>query len=101
MNPYLVLNVPENADDTAIRSAYLQCVKEATPDTDPERFQTYTQAYELIKTESARYEMQYISPKAKGKTPLDSMRHVWRSLPRSKPMPFDAMKEHFRESAKP
>ena len=62
MNPYLVLGVPVQADDPTIRRAYLEAIKQATPEKNPTRFQSLSEAYERIKDESSRcqYEQQRV-----------------------------------------
>ena len=54
MNPYLVMGVPRDADDPQIRRAYLEALKQVTPEADPERFQALTRAYDLIKDQTSR-----------------------------------------------
>ncbi len=53
-DPFLLLGVPETADDTAIKQAYLRKVKEFPPDRAPERFQSIRTAFETIQTRRAR-----------------------------------------------
>lgn len=53
-SPFTVLGVAENADDAAIKKAYLRQVREHPPERDPERFQTIRAAYEAIKTHQDR-----------------------------------------------
>lgn len=56
-NPFLVLEVPEEADDAAVRSAYLDLVRRFPPDSQPERFQAIAQAYEAIKAPDKRAQL--------------------------------------------
>lgn len=53
-NPFEILNIPETADDTQIKNAYLEKVRESPPDCWPEQFKTVRCAYEKIKTEKSR-----------------------------------------------
>ncbi len=48
--PYEILNVAPNADDVAIKQAYLECIKLNPPEKAPEQFQMINAAYEQIKT---------------------------------------------------
>jgi len=52
--PYEILGVMEDANDEAIKKAYLQRVKENPPERDPSRFQTIRTAYEQIATDKQR-----------------------------------------------
>ena len=52
--PYELLDVAANADDDAIKLAYLQKVKDYPPDRDPEQFQVIRTAYETIKDHKSR-----------------------------------------------
>ncbi|WP_341326187.1 J domain-containing protein [Methylotuvimicrobium sp. KM2] len=52
--PYQILGVSEHANDTEIKQAYLNLVKENPPDRDQERFQQIQQAYETIKDSDSR-----------------------------------------------
>lgn len=53
-NPFLVLEIPEDADDAAIRSAYLELVRRYPPESHPEQFQAVADAYEMIKLADKR-----------------------------------------------
>jgi len=55
--PYIVLNVPENADTAEIRAAYLKGIREFPPERNPAEFQRICAAYELVKDEAARARM--------------------------------------------
>lgn len=52
--PYLVLDVPETANDDDVRRAYLQKIREFPPERTPDEFQRVCDAYALIKTELDR-----------------------------------------------
>jgi len=47
-DPYLILGVPDNADDQAIEAAYLAGIRACPPDRDPVRFEALRGAYEKI-----------------------------------------------------
>lgn len=100
MNPYLVLNVPRDAEDRAIRKAYLDAIKNATPESDPKRFQMLTEAYERIKDESQRHEYLLFHRVAAGQSPLDALLRTAAILPPPKPLSFETLKEHCRTCAK-
>jgi len=52
--PYLVLDVPETANDDDVRRAYLLKIREFPPERTPAEFQRVCDAYALIKTELDR-----------------------------------------------
>ena len=100
MNPYLILGVPPSADDQQIRQAYLAAVKEATPDTHPQRFQAVSRAYEAIKDEGRRLNYYLFDTTPAGDSPLDALLGYLRARPHFKPLPFEAMKEFLRSCSK-
>ncbi len=53
-DPFVILGIPENADDAEIRAAYLAAVQACPPERDAERFSAVRGAYERIKTHKAR-----------------------------------------------
>jgi curved DNA-binding protein CbpA len=57
-NPFEVLGVSENADDPAIRAAYLDLVRRFPPEQAPERFAVIRQAFESLRDEDARLRWQ-------------------------------------------
>ncbi len=58
-NPYLILGLweqRENLSDKQVQEAYLNLVKQYTPDRSPLRFQQIKKAYEQLKTTKKRLE---------------------------------------------
>ena len=53
-NPFILLGIPETADDEAIKKAYLQQVRQHPPEREPEQFQAIRLAFEAIKTHRDR-----------------------------------------------
>ena len=100
MNPYLVLNVSYDADDQTIRQAYLNGIKQATPDKDPQRFQELSQAYESIKDEASRLNYFLFDVTAPAQSPADVVRQYGRLREGGpRPLPFDEMKAFLRSCA--
>ena len=100
MNPYLVLGVPLNADDSSIRRAYLEAVSENPPETQPARFKELVAAYEKIKDELSRHRYELFDQDCSSDSPIDAcLRHA-RLTARSVPPSFDTMKELLRACAK-
>jgi len=59
-DPFAVLGVDENADDEAIKQRYLALVRSHPPDREPDRFQEYRRAYEVLRGERERLEVQLL-----------------------------------------
>ena len=53
-DPYRLLGVPAEADDDAIRAAYLAAVRACPPERDRQRFEQVRAAYEAIATAPQR-----------------------------------------------
>lgn len=100
MNPYLVLGVPPDADDQAIRRAYLAAVKLAPPDLEPKRFQAVTAAYEQIKDETSRHRHTLFNTTPPGDSPLDVFVRYAQLRRQTHPLPFEAMKNFLRSCSK-
>lgn len=100
MNPYLVLGVPRDADDTRIRRAYLEAVKQSPPELHPDRFKQIAAGYEKIKDAPSRCRYELFDLECPGDSPLDALlRHARLTVP-SAPLDFEAMKEYLRACAK-
>jgi curved DNA-binding protein CbpA len=54
MDAYVLLNVSEDADDVAIKEAYLSATRQYPPERHPEMFEAIRSAYENIATERKR-----------------------------------------------
>jgi curved DNA-binding protein CbpA len=100
MNPYFALGVPPNADDQTIRRAYLEELKQATPETNPTRFKILAAAYEQIKDETSRYKYELFHTDVAGNSPLEAFLEHARISAQPKPMPFESMKEYLRICSK-
>jgi curved DNA-binding protein CbpA len=53
-DPYHTLGLPPGADDTAVRSRYLELVRRHPPEQAPERFAAVRAAYERLRDRDAR-----------------------------------------------
>ncbi len=100
MNPYLILGVPRDADDARIRQAYLDAVKDATPETHPARFKEIAAAYEKIKDETSRHRYELFNTDCPGESPLGVFLRHARLAKRPLPLSFESMKELLRSCAK-
>jgi curved DNA-binding protein CbpA len=100
MNPYLFLDVPRDAGDAAIRRAYLDAIKEATPETDPLRFKALTVAYDRIKDPIHRHRLELFGGETAGDSPLDAVaRHFRLGAPAGR-LAFEILQTHLRACSK-
>jgi curved DNA-binding protein CbpA len=99
MNPYLILGVARDADDAVIRKAYLEAIKEATPETQPARFKEIASAYAKIKNETSRHRYELFDTECPDDSPLGVFLRHARLAARSKPLSLEAMKELLRASS--
>ena len=53
-DPFVVLDLPPDSADEAIRRRYLELVKEFSPERHPEKFAAVRQAYESLRDEATR-----------------------------------------------
>jgi curved DNA-binding protein CbpA len=53
-DPYVVLGIADDADDHAIRSRYLELVRQFSPEHHPQRFAAIRAAYESLRDRDAR-----------------------------------------------
>ncbi len=100
MNPYVVLGVPREADDETIRRAYLAALKEATPESNPERFQAITKAYDQIKDQASRHRHELLNTDCPGDTPVDAFLNHLHVAPRPAPLSCEALKDFLRLCSK-
>ncbi|MGA2262446.1 MAG: DnaJ domain-containing protein [Acidobacteriota bacterium] len=99
MNPFQILGVAPSAGDTEIRQAYLEAVREAPPDVNPERFAALSRAYEMIKDERTRLRYILFHKECPGDSPLDALVHRARLQGPPRPLGLDAMKEFLKKCA--
>jgi curved DNA-binding protein CbpA len=96
MNPYLVLRVPPSASDAEIRRAYLHAIRLFPPESEPERFQTISHAYEQIRDEKSRLHYLLFDRASPGATPFEVFVRFCAASPVGKPLDFEAMKTFLR-----
>jgi curved DNA-binding protein CbpA len=53
-DPYAILGLAPDADDDAVRRAYLAAVAACPPERDPRRFESLRSAYEALRTRRTR-----------------------------------------------
>lgn len=100
MNPYRVLGVTREAGDKEIRQAYLEAIRQASPETDPQRFAALSCAYEKIKDERSRHRYTLFNEECPGDSPIDAIVRQARLQGPPRPLPMDAMKEFLRKCSK-
>lgn len=99
-NPWLVLGVPQEADDADVRRAYLELVRTFPPDRHPARFRAVQEAYEALKTKDRRVEYRLFNTCPPAETPLAAFAQaVWEAGGR-RPPSRETLMELFRSCAK-
>src|SRR5438093_12177429 len=53
-DPFIVLDLPDDASDEAIRQRYLDLVRQYTPEHNPERFAAIRAAYDSLRDQNTR-----------------------------------------------
>jgi hypothetical protein len=96
MNPYLVLGVLPDADDQAIRRAYLENLKEAPPETNPGRFKAISAAYDKIKDEGSRHRYTLFDEESPADSPLEAFLRYTETAPRPSPPSYENLMEFLR-----
>jgi curved DNA-binding protein CbpA len=96
MNPFLILDVPPGAGDPEIRRAYLDAIRKFPPESEPERFQAISHAYEQIRDEKSRLKYLLFDRAPSGTTPLEVLAKFCAAAPMEKPLDFEAMKAFLR-----
>lgn len=61
-DPFAVLGLPVDADDRAVRDAYVAGVRAHPPDADPAAFQRVREAYEALRDKRARARWRLFGP---------------------------------------
>lgn len=74
MNPWLILDIPLNAADPAIRAAWQNAVRQHPPEQHPIRFQQVQEAYQAIKDAHARAQWAVLPRRAPAESPADALR---------------------------
>lgn len=64
-DPFVVLGLPPDSDETAIRKRYLELVRQFPPERAPEKFATVRRAYDQLRDASARVRARLFEPHAK------------------------------------
>jgi curved DNA-binding protein CbpA len=82
MNPYDILGLAPDADDIAVRKAYLEAVKRFPPEQCPDQFSAVNEAYQTIKDEDSR------------------LRHILFNTQPTAASPMDAVRQHFNQRSR-
>ena len=96
MNPYLILGVSPEANDSEIRRAYLERVRQFPPEQAPERFQAVSHAYESIRDEPSRLNYLLFDRQADAESPFNALKKFCAIAPLPKPLEFEALKNYLR-----
>ncbi|NLE03027.1 MAG: hypothetical protein GX640_24415 [Fibrobacter sp.] len=72
-DPYILLGIDNDATDDQIRQAWLDKVHQFPPETDPEKFRMYRDAYEKIDTQQKRCRQYLFSHECTISSPFQSL----------------------------
>lgn len=100
MNPYDVLGIGRDADDAAVRTAYLELVKMHPPERHPEKFAEIHAAYEKLKDEERRLSYYLFDQEPPVASPFEALLEHFGRDEKRKPLTFEEMKEHLRRCSK-
>jgi curved DNA-binding protein CbpA len=76
LNPFIILNIEENADDEAVRAAYVRAIRQSPPDRDPDGFRRIREAYEAISDTEKRLAFRLFGP-----PPLPQLEDMFALIP--------------------
>ena len=99
MNPYDVLNIPCDVDDSAVRSAYLELIKIYSPERFPKQFKQVSEAYHLLKNEEQRLQYDLFNRNPGAGSPFEVLLAGF-TLRKRTPLKFGALKRYLRQCAK-
>ena len=99
MNPYHILGLTSDADDEAIRNAYLEAVKRFTPEHSPEQFSAVNEAYQTIKDEESRLRYLLFNTQSTVESPLEAVRQHFSWRRRRLPPDYKTLLNTFRKYA--
>jgi hypothetical protein len=109
MNPYLVLDLPLDADDAAVRAAYQRLLRKYPPEHRPEQFQMIQESYGQLRTTHDRWKWRLLHLENERRGPLEALEGFARLPDRMRPpgaKPFRALLKScaaaaLRDAAKP
>jgi curved DNA-binding protein CbpA len=99
MNPYEILGLTPEADDAAIRGAYLDLVRRYPPDHHPQRFAAVSEAYQMLKDEGARLRHQLFNTDPGLRSPIDVLQRRFAAPEGRKPLAAEALQQFLRQRA--
>lgn len=91
MNPYDILSVAPDADDIAVRKAYLEAVKRFAPEHCPEQFSAVNEAYQTIKDEESRLHYILFNTQSTVSSPMDAVRQHFKWHRRRIPPDYETL----------
>lgn len=96
MNPFLVLDVAVDATDAEVRAAYQKLLHRFSPERRPDEFQMVQEAYEKLRTVSARWEWRLLHLEDGNIGPLAAMDQFAAMPGRRRPPGAAAMRSFLR-----
>jgi DnaJ-class molecular chaperone len=99
MNPYDLLGVAPDDDDTTVRNAYLEAVRRFPPEHCPEQFSAVNEAYQAIKDEDSRLRYLLFDTQSTVASPMDAVRQHFSLRRRRVPPDYKTLMHTLRKYA--
>ncbi|MCG6908071.1 MAG: J domain-containing protein [Desulfobacteraceae bacterium] len=99
MDPYEILGLTPEADDAAIRTAYLELVRRYPPDHHPQRFAAVSEAYQILKDEGARLRHQLFNLDSGLRSPIEVLQRRFAAPEARRPLTAEALQLFLRQRA--
>jgi curved DNA-binding protein CbpA len=99
MNPFDLLGVTPDADDKAVRDAYLEAVKRFPPEHCPDQFSAVSEAYQTIKDEESRLRYILFNTQSTVASPMEAVRQHFSRRRRRVPPDHQTLMQALQEYA--
>jgi curved DNA-binding protein CbpA len=99
MDPYEILGLTPEADDAAVRAAYLELVRRYPPDHHPQRFAAVSEAYQILKDEGARLRYQLFNADPGLRSPIEVLKRRFAAPEARKPLTAETLQQLLRQMA--
>jgi curved DNA-binding protein CbpA len=99
MDPYEILGLTPEADDAAVRAAYLELVRRYPPDHHPQRFAAVSEAYQILKDEGARLRHQLFNLDSGLRSPIEVLQRRFATPEARRPLTAEALQQFLCQRA--
>ena len=99
-DPYEILGLESVCNDSQVRRAYLDRIKEFPPEQLPEQFRIINEAYELVKTKNLRIQFSFLDKDPGVESPIETLRQPQMLKSLRQPPSLPAMQEYLKQCMK-